>query len=90
MMTWRLCYSAATPPEAHLVKGFLEQRGVPCLLQTDGPTVYPVTALGMSVQVLVPNDWLPVALKLVARGGAEPPPGRSATVLPLRLRSGRR
>jgi hypothetical protein len=89
-MTWRLCYSAATPPEAHLVKGFLEQRGVPCLLQTDGPTVYPATALGMSVQVLVPNDWLPVALKLVKRGGAEPRPERPAAVVALRPRSGRR
>ena len=89
-MSWRACYSAATSPEAHLVKGFLEQRGVPCLLQSDGPTPYPATALGMAVQVLVPSDWLPVALKLVARGGADPPPGRPATVLPLRPRSGRR
>ena len=89
-MTWRLCYSAATSPEAHLVKGFLEQRGVPCLLQSDGPTLYPATALGMAVQVLVPSDWLLVALKLVER----PTPLRRgpgpAPVLPLRRRNTRR
>jgi hypothetical protein len=30
---WQACYSAATSPEAHVVKGFLEQRGVPCVLE---------------------------------------------------------
>jgi hypothetical protein len=89
-VSWRTCYSAATSPEAHLVKGFLEQRGVPCLLQTDGPMLYPATALGMAVQVLVPSDWLPVALKLVER---PMPPRREpgpAPVLPLRPRKVRR
>ena len=37
-MSWHACYSAATSPEAHLVKGFLEHRGVPCLLRSAGPT----------------------------------------------------
>ena len=89
-MSWRACYSAATPPEAHLVKGFLEQRGVPCLLKPHGPTLYPAAALGMGVHVLVPSDWLPVALKLVER---PVPPRREpgpAVVLPLRPRKGRR
>jgi hypothetical protein len=89
-VSWRPCYSAATSPEAHLVKGFLEQRGVPCLLQTDGPTPYPAAALGMAVHVLVPSDWLPVALKLVERPA---PPRREpgpAAVLPLRPRRVRR
>jgi hypothetical protein len=85
-VSWRACYSAATPPEAHLVKGFLEQRGVPCLLRHEGPTVYPAPALGLGVHVLVPSDWLPVALKLVERPA---PPRREpgpAVVLPLRPR----
>jgi hypothetical protein len=89
-VSWRTCYSAATPPEAHLVKGFLEQRGVPCLLRSAGPTVYPAAALAMGVQVLVPTDWLPVALKLVERPAVprrEPGP---APVLPLRPRRTRR
>ena len=85
-MSWRACYSAATPPEAHLVKGFLEQRGVPCLLRTNGPTPYPATALGMAVQVLVPSDWLPVALKLVDRPAVPRREPRPVSVLPLRPR----
>ncbi len=63
-MSWLACWSAPAP-EAHLVKGFLEHRGVPCLLKTDGPSIYPVPAFGM--RVLVPADWLPVAQKLLAR-----------------------
>jgi hypothetical protein len=87
-VSWRPCYSAATPPEAHLVKGFLEQRGVPCLLRSDGPTPYPATALGLSVQVLVPSHWLPVALKLVERPAPPPREPGPAPVLPLRPRKG--
>jgi hypothetical protein len=64
-MDWLTCYSAPTVSEAHLVQGFLEQRGVPCLLRSDGPSVYPVPAFG--VRVLVPDDWLPVARKFLER-----------------------
>ena len=66
-MSWRTCYSAPTPPEAHLVKGFLEGRGVPCLLTTEGSSVYPSIAFGSRVHVLVPEHWLPVARKMVDR-----------------------
>ena len=66
-MSWRACYSAATSTEAHLVKGFLEQRGVPCVVRQEGPTMYPSAAFGMRAHVLVPEDWLPVARKLVDR-----------------------
>jgi hypothetical protein len=88
-MSWTACYSAATPPEAHVVKGFLEQRGVPCVLESQGPTLYPSAAFGMRVRVLVPAEWLPVAEKLIARGRR---PRRSgARVVPLRIgRRGRR
>ena len=57
-MSWRACYSAPTPPEAHLVKGFLEQRGVPCLLRSEGPSMYPAAGglrPGDSAQEIVPQ-----------------------------------
>ena len=65
-MSWGSCYSAATASEAHVVKGFLELRGVPCVLESDGLSVYPSAVMGLGVRVLVPEDWLPVARKLVA------------------------
>lgn len=80
-MSWRTCYSAPTSPEAHLVKGFLEQRGVPCVLQSEGPTPYPSLAFGMRVRVLVPEDWLAVARKLVDRP-SRPARRAAARVLP--------
>ncbi len=85
-VAWDACYSAATSSEAHFVKGFLELRGVPCLLRSEGPSIYPATALGMGVAVLVPQDWLAVARKLVARRAS---PRRAPRVVPLRRRAGR-
>ncbi|TMB52790.1 MAG: DUF2007 domain-containing protein [Deltaproteobacteria bacterium] len=81
-MSWHACWSAPAP-EAHLVKGFLEQRGVPCVLGTEGPSIYPVPAFGL--RVLVPEDWLPVARKFLERRRR-----RTNRVLPLvpRRRSG--
>jgi len=79
-MSWLACYSAPSP-EAHVVKGFLEQRGVPCVLRSEGPSIYPSAALGR-VHVLVPEDWLPVARKLVDRRRQ----ARPARVVPLRPR----
>ena len=81
-MDWLACYSAPTPPEAHVVKGFLEGRGVPCLLRAEGSSVYPSTAFGSRVHVLVPEDWLPVAKKMVERRLRAKP----ARVVPLRPR----
>ncbi|HJQ83815.1 MAG TPA: DUF2007 domain-containing protein [Candidatus Binatia bacterium] len=80
-MSWRACYSA-TSPEAHVVKGFLEQRGVPCLIRNDGPSMYPAAGFGPRVHVLVPEDWLLVAHKLVDRRRK----ARPARVVPLRPR----
>ena len=77
-MSWAACWSGPTP-EAHLVKGFLEQRGVPCLLRNDGPSVYPVPAFGL--RVLVPDDWFPSARKFL-----EGRRHRAARVLPLARR----
>ena len=86
-MSWGSCYSAATASEAHVVKGFLELRGVPCVLQSDGLSVYPSAAIGRGVKVLVPEDWLPVARKLVAGPGRVRRP-RRGRVVQLSLRSG--
>jgi hypothetical protein len=79
-MSWDACYEAATSSEAHVVKGFLEHRGVPCLLRGEGPSVYPSAGVGLRVHVLVPSDWLPVARKLVARGASRRRTGRGRVV----------
>jgi hypothetical protein len=59
------CYQAPNEPEAHMVKGFLEERGVPCVLRATGPSVYPVAIFG--TEVLVPADWERVALQFLRR-----------------------
>ena len=82
-MSWLACYSASSP-DAHVVKGFLEQRGVPCVLKHEGPTMYPVAGLGSRVHVLVPEDWLPIARQMVDRRRRAKP----ARVVPLRRRKG--
>ena len=58
-MSWVRCYTAATETEAHMVRGFLEGRGVPCVLRSMGSSMYPVPAFG--AEVLVPPDWQRVA-----------------------------
>jgi hypothetical protein len=52
--------------DAHVVKGFLEHYGVPCLLENDRFRAQPLTfcALGQ-VRVLVPEDWARVARGLI-------------------------
>ncbi len=65
-MTWESCYQTPVEVEAHVVKGFLEHYGVPCLLQSDRFAAQPLTfcALGQ-VRVLVPEDWAHVARGLI-------------------------
>ena len=65
-MTWESCYATPVEAEAHVVKGFLEQYGVPCVLENDRFGVQPLTfcALGQ-VKVLVPEEWLRVARGLI-------------------------
>jgi len=88
VVTWRPCYSAPTAPEAHLVKGFLEDRGVPCLLSGDPASMYPLPAFGAVVDVLVPEDWWPVARKLVTGRDGRRRPAMRVVPLPLRRRRG--
>ena len=65
-MQWQSCYATPVEVEAHVVKGFLEQYGVPCLLENHRFGVQPLTfcALGQ-VKILVPEHWLKVALGLI-------------------------
>jgi hypothetical protein len=65
-MSWESCYVTPVEAEAHVVKGFLEQYGVPCVLKNDRFGVQPLTfcALGQ-VTVLVPDDWVAVARGLI-------------------------
>lgn len=84
-MEWESCYSTPMEVQAHLVKGYLEQFGVPCILHSERFGMKPLTfgALG-EVRVLVRGDWLHIArgllrgrersapstLRLVRGGGA--------------------
>lgn len=65
-MAWGSCYATPVEAEAHVVKGFLEQYGVPCILENDRFGVQPLTfcALGQ-VKVLVPDEWLRIARGLI-------------------------
>ena len=65
-MTWEACYATPLEAEAHVVKGFLEHYGVPCVLENNRFGVQPLTfcALGQ-VKVLVPEEWLRVARGLI-------------------------
>jgi hypothetical protein len=87
-MRWEACYHASAGPEAHLVKGFLEGRGVPCLVHEGGSSMYPAAAFGS--KVLVPEHWLAVAQKMIeSRVRRRPQRAARGRVLPLRPRRAR-
>jgi len=72
-MDWHACYSTPLEFQAHLVKGYLEQYGVPCLIANDTFGMKPLTfgALG-EVHVLVRGDWAHIARGLInGRDGKE-------------------
>jgi hypothetical protein len=71
-MAWKACYSAPTEVQAYVVKGYLEQFGVPCLIDGARLGMKPlaVGALG-EVRVLVRDEWLQVAQGLI-RGREAP------------------
>ncbi|GBD27106.1 hypothetical protein HRbin30_02450 [bacterium HR30] len=68
MVTWEVCFTTPIEIEAHVVKGFLEHQGIPCLLTSRRFALQPLTfcALG-EVQVLVPEEWLGTARGMIAR-----------------------
>ena len=65
-MAWTACYSTPMEVQAYLVKGYLEQYGVPCLVESGRFGMKPLTfcALG-EVRILVREDWLQVAQGLL-------------------------
>ena len=66
-MPWKVCHATVFEPEAHLVKGFLEHQGIPCLLENGRFGMDPVRigSLG-TIRILVPEEWMPVASKLIS------------------------
>jgi hypothetical protein len=65
-MPWKVCHATAFEPEAHLVKGFLEHQGIPCLLESRRFQVYPLRTADLgTIRILVPEEWAPVASKLI-------------------------
>jgi len=66
-MPWKVCHATAFEPEAHLVKGFLEHQGIPCLLESRRFEMDPIRtgSLG-TIRILVPEEWVPVAEKLIS------------------------
>lgn len=89
-MSWKICHATAFEPEAYLVKGFLEHQGIPCLLEPRRFGMEPVRtgSLG-TIGILVPEEWVPVAAKLIAHRTHRPTraPGR---VIPFDARRRRR
>ncbi len=81
-MAWTPCYSTPLEFQAYLVKGYLEQYGVPCLVDSGRFGMKPLTfgALG-EVRVLVRDEWLRIAQGLI-RGREGPPPRRLRLVPP--------
>jgi hypothetical protein len=67
-MDWEACYSTPLEAEAHVVRGFLEYRGVPCVLEDERFGAQPLTfcALGQ-IHVLVPAAWGEVARRMIQR-----------------------
>jgi len=94
-MSWKVCHATAFEPEAYVVKGFLEHQGIPCLLENGRFGMDPVRtgSLG-AIRILVPEEWVPVASKLISRrtgpGRALLPAHRPAQVIAVDFRRGRR
>ena len=74
-MSWQSCYSTPLEVQAHIVKGYLETFGVPCLLDSHRFAMKPLTfgALG-EIRVLVRDDWAEIAAGLLR--GRETAPRR--------------
>ena len=70
-MGWTSCYSTPSEFQAHLVKGYLEHYGVPCLLDNARFAMKPLTFCAFGeVRVLVREDFVEVARGLI-RGREE-------------------
>jgi hypothetical protein len=76
-MGWTPCYSTPMEIQAYVVKGYLEQYGVPCMVENARFGMKPLTfgALG-EVRLLVREDWLLIAQGLIRGREAQTPPPR--------------
>lgn len=65
-MGWQSCYATPMEFEAHLVKGYLEQFGISCVLDSGRFGMKPITfdALGQ-IRILVRDEWADVARGLI-------------------------
>ena len=80
-MPWKVCHATAFEPEAYLVKGFLEHQGIPCLLESRRFNMDPVRtgSLG-TIRILVPEEWVPVASKLISHRTRRPTRPRAQVI----------
>jgi hypothetical protein len=80
-MSWRVCHATVFEPEAHLVKGFLEHQGIPCLLESRRMPVDPLRANALgTIRILVPEEWVPVASKLISHRTRQRRPARGEVI----------
>ena len=81
-MPWKVCHATAFEPEAYLVKGFLEHQGIPCLLESRRFGMDPVRigSLG-TIRILVPEEWVPVASKLISHRTRRPSRARAQVIV---------
>lgn len=65
-MSWEACYVALFEAQAWVVKGYLEQYGVPCVIEGPRHAVGALWsgALG-EIRVLVREDWVHIARGLL-------------------------
>jgi hypothetical protein len=65
-MGWQSCYATPMEIQAHLVKGYLEQFGISCVLESGRFGMKPITfdALG-EIRILVRDEWVDVARGLI-------------------------
>jgi hypothetical protein len=67
MSDWRVCFCTPMEHEAHIVKGFLEHYGVPCVSENQNFRMEPLTFFAMGeIRLLVPDEWSRVARGLIA------------------------
>ena len=63
---WETCYTSAVEAQAHVVKGYLETFGVPCVVEPSPFGMLPAAlAMRAETKVLVPEDWAHIARGLI-------------------------
>lgn len=80
-MGWQSCYATPMELEAHVVKGYLEQFGISCVLDSGRFGMKPITfdALG-EIRILVRDEWVDVARGLIRGRETDARRGRTARI----------